>query len=69
MIALSYLLFAWVFHTGTINPFRNLIGGGDGLIFGFPAKIFSTTCDALSFRKNASSGWKKSSTKGVRPSW
>jgi hypothetical protein len=43
VIALSYLLIAWVFHTATINPFHNLIGGGDGLIFGFPSKIFATT--------------------------
>src|SRR5262245_60249937 len=42
-IALLYLLIAWVFHVGTSNPFTTLISGGDGLIAGFPSKVFSTT--------------------------
>src|ERR1700730_10764269 len=42
-IAFLYLLIAWLFHSGTINLFATLIGGGDGLIFGFPSKIFATT--------------------------
>src|ERR1700740_399480 len=42
-IALLYLLIAWAFHAGTSNPFTTLISGGDGLVSGFPSKVFSTT--------------------------
>ena len=42
-IALLYLLIAWAFHAGTRNLFTTLIGGGDGLIYGLPSKIFATT--------------------------
>jgi hypothetical protein len=42
-IALLYLLIACALHAEGTNPFATLIGGGDGLIFGLPSKIFART--------------------------
>jgi hypothetical protein len=42
-IALFYLLIAWAFHAGSINPLSNLIGGGDGFIQGVASKTFATS--------------------------
>jgi hypothetical protein len=40
-LALLYFIIAWAFHAGSINPFTQLIGGGDGFIQGFPSKLYS----------------------------
>jgi len=41
-IALIYFVIAWAFHFGTVNPF-DTTESGEGLIVGFPSKIFATT--------------------------
>ena len=43
MIALLYLLIAWIVHAGAINPLNNLIGGGDGFTQGLASKTVATS--------------------------
>ncbi len=43
MVGLLYLVIAWSFHAGTIDPFNHLIGGGDGFIQGVASKTFATS--------------------------
>jgi hypothetical protein len=42
-IACVYLLIAWAVFAGAINPFTDLIGGGDGFIQGIASKTFATS--------------------------